>query len=181
MNFTDQYRMQHNASSIQWNDTLAEFAEGVVEDCKFEHSVRLSERHESRTKRRRHAERVYDEKGIETLTQRSQGGPYGENLGSGYESGGAAVIAWGNESSKYDFKAAEFRFVVSLFSIIFLHCRPSSERAAARYRFQGRRDSGTRRTSAVTVSNTVTTHAKRTMCGLGRDVKTVASKAAVEP
>jgi uncharacterized protein YkwD len=77
MNVTDTYRVKYNASRIEWNNTLAEFAEDVVDDCKFAHS----------------------------------GGPYGENLGSGYESGGAAVVAWGNESSKYDFKAAEFRFV----------------------------------------------------------------------
>jgi uncharacterized protein YkwD len=41
LNATDTFRTQYNASSIQWNDTLAEFAEEVVQDCKFEHSVRL--------------------------------------------------------------------------------------------------------------------------------------------
>jgi hypothetical protein len=40
-----------------------------------------------------------------------QGGPYGENLGSGYSSGEVTVTAWANESTKYDFKAGEFRFV----------------------------------------------------------------------
>jgi hypothetical protein len=37
---TNQYREQHNASKIAWNDTLAEFAEGVVDSCEFKHSVR---------------------------------------------------------------------------------------------------------------------------------------------
>lgn len=45
------------------------------------------------------------------ILETMQGGPYGENLGSGYSSGEVTVTAWANESTKYDFKAGEFRFV----------------------------------------------------------------------
>ena len=39
-----------------------------------------------------------------------QGGPYGENLASGYPNASASVIAWGHEREEYDFKKAEFRY-----------------------------------------------------------------------
>jgi hypothetical protein len=64
-----------------------------------------------RTERRRRVRMGRESKESEMLTRQKKGGPFGENLGSGYESGGATVTAWGNESSKYDFKAAEFRSV----------------------------------------------------------------------
>lgn len=36
------------------------------------------------------------------------GGPYGENLASGYPSAAAAVAAWGDERDKYNFKKGDF-------------------------------------------------------------------------
>ena len=42
LNTTNWFREQYNASELVWNDTLAEFAEEVVEECKFEHSVSSS-------------------------------------------------------------------------------------------------------------------------------------------
>ncbi|KAB2100716.1 hypothetical protein AG0111_0g10673 [Alternaria gaisen] len=74
MNVTNEYRVQHNASKLEWNTTLSDYAQDLADGCKFEHS----------------------------------GGPYGENLGSGYGSAELTVTAWGNESTKYDFKAGEF-------------------------------------------------------------------------
>ena len=38
LNSTNTYRHQHNASNLVWNDTLAEFADDHVGDCKFAHS-----------------------------------------------------------------------------------------------------------------------------------------------
>jgi hypothetical protein len=40
VNTTDVYRIQHNASRIEWNETLAEFAQDWVDACEFKHSVR---------------------------------------------------------------------------------------------------------------------------------------------
>lgn len=41
LNSTNTYRTQHNVSDVQWNDTLADFAEDYLaenDDCEFEHS-----------------------------------------------------------------------------------------------------------------------------------------------
>ncbi|KAJ4366857.1 hypothetical protein N0V83_007385 [Neocucurbitaria cava] len=74
LNVTNTYRKQHNATSLEWNETLADFAKDWSDDCKFEHS----------------------------------GGPYGENLASGYPNASASVIAWGEERKEYDFRDGEF-------------------------------------------------------------------------
>jgi hypothetical protein len=39
LNSTNTYRSQHNATSLAWNTTLAEFAENWGESCEFGHSV----------------------------------------------------------------------------------------------------------------------------------------------
>jgi hypothetical protein len=39
LNSTNTYRKQHNATSLAWNTTLAEFAENWGESCEFGHSV----------------------------------------------------------------------------------------------------------------------------------------------
>ncbi|KAL3454658.1 hypothetical protein BJX65DRAFT_260951 [Aspergillus insuetus] len=36
---TNDYRAQHNASALTWNDTLAEYAKHWAEGCIWEHSV----------------------------------------------------------------------------------------------------------------------------------------------
>ncbi|KAF2441101.1 PR-1-like protein [Karstenula rhodostoma CBS 690.94] len=38
LNVTNTYRKQHNATSLKWNDTLADFAKDWSEKCNFEHS-----------------------------------------------------------------------------------------------------------------------------------------------
>lgn len=38
LNVTNTYRKQHNATSLKWNDTLADFAKDWSEKCDFEHS-----------------------------------------------------------------------------------------------------------------------------------------------
>lgn len=38
-----------------------------------------------------------------------QGGPYGENLASGYANVTDSVNAWGNERDEYNFRSGEFR------------------------------------------------------------------------
>lgn len=42
LNVTNTYRKQHNATSLAWNDTLADGARKWSERCKFEHSVWLN-------------------------------------------------------------------------------------------------------------------------------------------
>ncbi|KAI0466671.1 CAP domain-containing protein [Xylaria cf. heliscus] len=75
LNSTNFYRGEHNATAVEWNETLSGFAtdylngDAVGADCKFAHS----------------------------------GGPYGENLALGYPNATASVEAWGNERAKYDF------------------------------------------------------------------------------
>lgn len=39
MNTTNTYRRQHNATALEWNNTLAEYASDWGKDCVFEHSV----------------------------------------------------------------------------------------------------------------------------------------------
>jgi hypothetical protein len=39
----------------------------------------------------------------------AQGGPYGENLASGYQNVTAAVGVWRDERDNYDYGAAKFR------------------------------------------------------------------------
>jgi uncharacterized protein YkwD len=36
---SNQFRKQHNATELSWNDTLADAAEEWAEGCKFKHSV----------------------------------------------------------------------------------------------------------------------------------------------
>jgi hypothetical protein len=43
-----------------------------------------------------------------------QGGIYGENLASGYENVTSAIIAWGEERRKYEFRGGSFQYVHSL-------------------------------------------------------------------
>ncbi|UQC82108.1 SCP-like extracellular protein [Colletotrichum lupini] len=79
LNSTNFYRGEHNASSVAWNETLADFATDYLDDmsgdsCDFEHS----------------------------------GGPYGENLAKGYPNTTASVEAWGEERDDYNFKKGEF-------------------------------------------------------------------------
>ncbi|KAJ0334307.1 hypothetical protein COL5a_000359 [Colletotrichum fioriniae] len=79
LNSTNFYRGEHNASSVTWNETLADFATDYLDDmsgdsCDFEHS----------------------------------GGPYGENLAKGYPNATASVEAWGEERDDYNFKKGEF-------------------------------------------------------------------------
>ncbi|KAI3540313.1 SCP-like extracellular protein [Colletotrichum abscissum] len=79
LNSTNFYRGEHNASSVTWNETLADFATDYLDDmsgdsCDFEHS----------------------------------GGPYGENLAKGYPNTTASVEAWGEERDDYNFKKGEF-------------------------------------------------------------------------
>ncbi|KAF1845549.1 PR-1-like protein [Cucurbitaria berberidis CBS 394.84] len=74
LNVTNTYREQHNATKLEWNKTLAEFAGDWSDDCKFKHS----------------------------------GGPYGENLASGYPNASASIIAWGQERTKYNFRKGDF-------------------------------------------------------------------------
>ena len=38
LNSTNTYRLQHNASTISWNDSLASYASSKVDACKFAHS-----------------------------------------------------------------------------------------------------------------------------------------------
>lgn len=40
LNVTNTYRRQHNATSLEWNNTLADIAREWSERCVFEHSVR---------------------------------------------------------------------------------------------------------------------------------------------
>ncbi|KAK8146875.1 hypothetical protein G3M48_002478 [Beauveria asiatica] len=79
LNSTNTYRRQHNASSLEWNATLASFASSYLadaarKDCKFAHS----------------------------------GGPYGENIAIGYANATAATEAWGDERREYDFRKPGF-------------------------------------------------------------------------
>ncbi|TIC99733.1 Cell wall protein PRY3 [Colletotrichum higginsianum] len=80
LNSTNHYRGEHNASAVAWNDTLAAFAAGYLDDmpgddgCVFAHS----------------------------------GGPYGENLAKGYPDAARSVEAWGDERDDYDFDEGEF-------------------------------------------------------------------------
>lgn len=39
LNVTNTYRKQHNATSLAWNESLAEYAKEWSERCEFEHSV----------------------------------------------------------------------------------------------------------------------------------------------
>jgi hypothetical protein len=39
MNVTNEHRVQHNASRLEWNTTLAEYAQDWADGCQFEHSV----------------------------------------------------------------------------------------------------------------------------------------------
>ena len=39
INSTNTYRSDYNASAVQWNDSLADFASDYVDDCNFAHSV----------------------------------------------------------------------------------------------------------------------------------------------
>lgn len=41
LNATNTYRKQHNATGLEWNDTLAEYALDWGGDCKFGHSVSI--------------------------------------------------------------------------------------------------------------------------------------------
>ncbi|CAO2648709.1 Nn.00g096580.m01.CDS01 [Neocucurbitaria sp. VM-36] len=74
LNVTNTYRKEHNATGLEWNETLAEFAGEWGEGCRFEHS----------------------------------GGPYGENLASGYPNASASVITWGEEREQYNFAGGDF-------------------------------------------------------------------------
>ncbi|KAF1824149.1 PR-1-like protein, partial [Dissoconium aciculare CBS 342.82] len=38
LNSTNTYRLQHNASTVTWNSTLADFAQAYAQTCKWEHS-----------------------------------------------------------------------------------------------------------------------------------------------
>lgn len=76
LDVTNTYRKQHNATTVMWNETLAEFAADWGKRCKFEHS----------------------------------GGPYGENLASGYANVTQSIVGWGEEREKYDFESGEFRY-----------------------------------------------------------------------
>jgi uncharacterized protein YkwD len=40
LNSTNFYRSQHNASALNWNDTLVDAAQDWSDGCVFEHSVR---------------------------------------------------------------------------------------------------------------------------------------------
>ncbi|KAL5412188.1 hypothetical protein PMIN04_009974 [Paraphaeosphaeria minitans] len=60
LDVTNTYRKQHNATSLKWNDTLADVAKDWSEKCNFEHS----------------------------------GGPNGENLSSGHETGHFSQLVW---------------------------------------------------------------------------------------
>lgn len=42
LNVTNTYRKQHNATGLEWNETLADFAGSWSGGCKFGHSVSLS-------------------------------------------------------------------------------------------------------------------------------------------
>jgi uncharacterized protein YkwD len=42
MNVTNEYRVQHNASKLEWNTTLSDYAQDSADGCKFEHSVRYT-------------------------------------------------------------------------------------------------------------------------------------------
>ncbi|KAF2033908.1 PR-1-like protein, partial [Setomelanomma holmii] len=74
LNVTNTFRRQHNATSLAWNDTLANAAKDWSDECGFEHS----------------------------------GGPYGENLASGYNNATSAVLGWGMERERYSFQGGEF-------------------------------------------------------------------------
>jgi hypothetical protein len=39
LNVTNEYRVHHNASKLEWNTTLADYAQDLAEGCEFEHSV----------------------------------------------------------------------------------------------------------------------------------------------
>ncbi|KAF2845084.1 PR-1-like protein [Plenodomus tracheiphilus IPT5] len=74
LNVTNTYRKQHNATALEWNSTLADFAADWSEDCEFKHS----------------------------------GGPYGENLASGYANVTDSIVGWGEERERYDFRGGDF-------------------------------------------------------------------------
>lgn len=91
LNSTNFYRKQHNATDLTWNNSLATYAASYAEKCLWEHSVR-----------------ALTADPVSTFTFRwctdsSQHGPNGENLAESYPNTTAAVEAWGNERSKYDF------------------------------------------------------------------------------
>ncbi|KAK3316018.1 CAP domain-containing protein [Apodospora peruviana] len=78
LNSTNFFREEHNATTVNYNETLAQFAQDYLDDndndnpdsCpKFKHS----------------------------------GGPYGENLALGCSDVQSCVDAWGNERDQYDF------------------------------------------------------------------------------
>lgn len=91
LNSTNIYRKQHNASDLTWNTSLATYAATYAERCLWEHSVRaLPARHVSNF-------------AFYLWTDSSQHGPSGENLAEGFPNTTAAIEAWGNERSKYNF------------------------------------------------------------------------------
>jgi hypothetical protein len=40
LNSTNFYRREHNATALNWNDSLASYAQDWVDKCQFKHSVR---------------------------------------------------------------------------------------------------------------------------------------------
>ncbi|MCJ1469752.1 hypothetical protein MMC07_008394 [Pseudocyphellaria aurata] len=87
LNSTNFYRKHHNASDLSWNDSLATYAARYAQKCLWEHSVCASA--------------LFPRFAL--LTIHLQHGPSGENLAEGYPNTTAAIEAWGNEGSKYDF------------------------------------------------------------------------------
>ncbi|OCL04988.1 PR-1-like protein [Glonium stellatum] len=110
LNGTNTYRAQHNATAMAWNQSLAGYAANWGEACIFKHSnwsyawvlraspVLLPPIFQVDAARSQ----------CPTDKPRAQGGPYGENLASGYPNAIAAVAAWGDERDHYDFAAAQF-------------------------------------------------------------------------
>lgn len=115
LNVTNTYRRQHNATGLRWNESLAKTAKEWSERCVFEHSVCIS------------AQftlfpcfpllcNPHPQDGILLTRRKTQGGSTGENLSSGYTNASAAVIVWGDERKKYDFKKGEFSKEVGHFT-----------------------------------------------------------------
>ena len=78
LNSTNYYRYLHPAPYLQYNASLADFAQSYSEKCKWSHNPVLGKV------------------------------GYGENLAKGYGTPAEAVDAWGNEASMFDFDSSSY-------------------------------------------------------------------------
>ncbi|TQN68684.1 Protein PRY1 [Colletotrichum shisoi] len=88
LNSTNHYRGEHKATAVAWNDTLAAFAAGYLDD--------MPGRDDD------------DDDDDDGCVFAHSGGPYGENLAKGYPDAARSVEAWGDERDDYDFDEGRF-------------------------------------------------------------------------